>query len=1646
MNQKSVQKVKCAGFGKMAGFLILALLLVAALPGWAATIWPSTTVPGLVDGGADIPVELGVKFKSDVAGNVTAIRFYKATANTGTHVGNLWSSTGTLLGSVTFTGETASGWQQMNLTSPVAITAGTTYVVSYHCNPGHYSADLNYFASAGVDNAPLHALANSVSINGVYAYGSGSVFPNQTWNAANYWVDVVVATGPVPLTVTTSSLPGGFFNTAYSSSVAASGGTTPYTWSITAGTLPGGLTLNATSGAITGTPTATGTFNFTVQATDASAPVQTATKALSIVVSAVPTTATIWPSTTVPGLVDGGPDSAVELGVKFTSDVAGKISGIRFYKATANTGTHVGNLWSSTGTLLGSGTFSNETASGWQQMNFASLVNITAGTVYVASYHANVGHYSADLNYFAAAGVDNPPLHALASGTSINGVYAYGASSAFPNQTWNAANYWVDPVFQSAAPATLNSIAVSPASPTNFTGTTRQFTATATYSDGSTSNLTSVATWASGSTGVATINSGGLASAVAVGTSTISATLGSTSGNTLLTVKAPPTLNSIAVTPANPTNFVGNTQQFAATGTYSDGSTANVTSQATWASSATGVATINGAGLATSTGAGGSSISATIGAVSGATTLTVKAPATLGSITVTPPNPTVTASGTQQFTATGNYSDGTTQNLTAQVTWSSVTTTVATVNAAGLASAVSAGTSTIRATLGSVVGSTVLTVQAAPLVLGTSSVPNGALNAPYSSTLSASGGTTPYGWTITAGALPPGLALGASSGTISGTPTNIGTFNFTVRLSDAGSPVQTVTRAFTMVVAPSTPLLVITATANPFTAYHAEIVAAEGLNEFEQKDISTVTSANLGTYDVAILGEMTLTAAQVTTISNWVTAGGKLIAMRPDKKLAGLLGLADAGATLTNGYMLATPSGGIVNQTIQYHGVADKYTLAGATSVATLYSTATAPTANPAVTIQVVGTAGGQAVCFTYDLARSVVYTRQGNPAWSGQERDGQTPIRSDDLFYGAAAGDPQPDWVDLNKIAIPQADEQQRLLANLITYVNSNRKLMPRFWYFPSGAPAVIVMTGDDHANGGTIGRFNQYTSLSPAGSTVADWTAIRSSSYVFPAVPMTDAQAAAFNTAGFEIGLHLDTGCANYTAASVETMLSSQLSSFHSKFPSLPDPTTMRVHCIAWSDYTTMAQVEFAHGIRMDTSYYYWPSNWVLQRPGMFTGSGIPMRYATTQGNIIDVFQAVTQMTDESGQSFPSTCDALLDKALGPEGYYGAFVANMHTDFNPHGGSDGILQSATARGVPIISAKQLLTWVDAKNASAFKSIAWGNNRETFTIQANASAKNLQAMVPVPAGLQISNLKFNGSAISFSLKQIKGVQYAFFNAVSGDYEVNYVTDNTGPTVTGTFPLNGAASIDAGTGVLAAFNEGIAPATINASTITLKDSANAAVAGTVAYNPASLTAGFTPNVPLGLGKSYTATVKGGGAGVTDATGNPMVSDFVWSFTTANVYSLWSSADAPGVSDGGPDSAVELGVKFKSDVAGTVTGIRFYKSAANTGTHIGSLWSSTGTKLGTATFTNETASGWQTVLFSSPLAISANTTYVASYHSNNGHYSADLNYFSAALDSPPLHALANSTSVNGVYAYGASSVFPNQTWNAANYWVDVMFKP
>jgi phage tail sheath protein FI len=246
--------------------------------------------------------------------------------------------------------------------------------------------------------------------------------------------------------------------------------------------------------------------------------------------------------------------------------------------------------------------------------------------------------------------------------------------------------------------ATLKSIAVTPASPTIPAGATQQFTATGIYSDGSTLDLTSTATWNSATAATATISTTGsnigLATAVAAGTSAITAAKsGVTSPSVTLTVSTA-TLKSIAVTPANPTIPVGTSQQFTATGTYSDGSTQDLTSTATWNSATAATATINttgsNIGLATAVAAGTSAITAASGGVtSPSVTLTVSTAVPI-SIVVTPANPTVQVGLTQQLTATGRYSDGSTYDLTKIVLWTSAPPTVASVSGGGLATGLAA--------------------------------------------------------------------------------------------------------------------------------------------------------------------------------------------------------------------------------------------------------------------------------------------------------------------------------------------------------------------------------------------------------------------------------------------------------------------------------------------------------------------------------------------------------------------------------------------------------------------------------------------------------------------------------------------------------------------------------------------------------------------------------------------------------------------------------------------------------------------------------------------------------------------------------------------------------------------------------------------
>jgi hypothetical protein len=250
-------------------------------------------------------------------------------------------------------------------------------------------------------------------------------------------------------------------------------------------------------------------------------------------------------------------------------------------------------------------------------------------------------------------------------------------------------------------------------------------------------------------------------------------------------------------------------------------------------------------------------------------------------------------------------------------------------------------------------------------------------------------------------------------------------------------------------------------------------------------------------------------------------------------------------------------------------------------------------------------------------------------------------------------------------------------------------------------------------------------------------------------------------------------------------------------------------------------------------------------------------------------------------------------------------------------------------------------------------------------------------------------------------------------------------------TVTATTPANGATGVDPTKPVTAQLSA--APSSTPALTVS---SGAGPTAGTSSYDSSTRIVSFTPTNPLAWSTKYTATVTIGG--VTPAGGT-------WTFTTAaepptvSASTIFAINAVPANTAWNDPSAVQVGVRFSTSVAGTVTGIRFYKGTQNTGTHVGYLWSSTGALLATVTFSGESASGWQSATFATPVSIQPGVEYRASYHSTVGWYAVDLNGLTNPVSNPPLSTPANG----GVYLYGTA--YPANP-SPHNYWVDVFFVP
>lgn|GEM_PF-1049809 len=1119
----------------------------------------------------------------------------------------------------------------------------------------------------------------------------------------------------------------------------------------------------------------------------------------------------------------------LELGVKFIPSVDGRITGVRFYKQGAMSGTHTGRLWSVGGTPLKNAVFQSETASGWQTVTFDSPVSVTANTTYIASVTMADSRYISTANYFTSNIVNGPLTAPSSTSSGGNGVFN-GTGGTFPDNTSNSSNYWIDVSFYATDPPTVSSVAPTNGT-TNFepgdtvsatfdmgmdaaSFTSSGFTVkdsdsnavAGSYSyDGTSKTASFIATngfdtsktytaTLKGGTGTTVKNAAGIALAADY----------SWSFSTSSTNLCPCSLKD-HVAPDGAGSF--DESGAAELGVKVRPSTNGYITSLRFYKPLTSTETTHTGNIWSSTGTKLATVTFTNESDYGWQEAKLSSP-----LRVNADQTYVLSYGTTTavYTATGGALTGTTFGsgyLKAYADQASENTATG----SGTRNGVFVSTANSYPNVGSTNGTyywidadfSVSSSPDMPLEVGVTQPKSSAVGVKRDQVVTAKFNRPLDGATVTnstfrlfdkdnvqvsgtgtwdtakgVATFTPSTQLGAGqryTAKLAGTVADPGgttlgseyTWSFTT-----GSPVTTDPNA-----APGGPILVITDSSTS-SKYYTEILRTEGMNYYASKDISQVDAATLAAYKVVVMAEMTLSQPQADMLGTWVNGGGNLIAMRPDAKLAGLLGLTAAGTTRSNQYMLintaSAPGTGLVNETIQFKGTADNYSLNGASAIASFYSDAATATSNPAVTTKSVGAKGGTAVAFAYDLAKSVIRMHQGNQAWAGQSRDGDGAARANDLFFGNMSGDSQPDWVDLNKFHIPQADEQQRLLANVIIESAKDKQPMPRFWYMPGSYKTALVMAGDDHGLDNATGTeitLTNFLNNSRTDCSVLDWECDRASHYVYENSALTNSRASQFVGYKFEIGDHVGTSCnafASYAALSTE--YTTNLGTWRAKYTAVPNQLSHRYHCYIWSDWDSQARVDVAQGIRYDLNYVAFPSTWVGSRAPIMTGSAMNMRFTDASGAMLDVRQGVTNLDDQATTN--TNAAALLDNAIGSAGYYGIY--GTHYDMS-NSFDKTLIAAAKTRNVPMISSLQALTWLDGRNSSTFSSFGGSAGRFTFTVAAAEGAVGLRAMLPIAdAGGTLQTLALDSANVSYQTQTIKGEQYAVFDGQPGEYTATY--------------------------------------------------------------------------------------------------------------------------------------------------------------------------------------------------------------------------------------------------------------------------------
>jgi len=573
----------------------------------------------------------------------------------------------------------------------------------------------------------------------------------------------------------------------------------------------------------------------------------------------------------------------------------------------------------------------------------------------------------------------------------------------------------------------------------------------------------------------------------------------------------------------------------------------------------------------------------------------------------------------------------------------------------------------------------------------------------------------------------------------------------------------------------SEPILVLATSAN-YGTYTGEILRAEGFNEFIVDSLTDkkITPAYLARFDIVILSETAVTKEQNTVLSDYVKNGGNLIAFRPDKQLGELFGIIQTNSPVKEGYIKIDTTNdtgrGLVGETMQFHGYSDIYKLNGGEEIASLFLNSGYAAGFPSVVLNNYGK--GHAAAYTYNLPKSIVLTRQGNPDWAGEERDKVDGPTATDLFY-PLKGEVQ--WNDPEKIAIPQADEQMRLLSHIIEKFAGFNKPIPRLWYFPDNYKCIFIFTIDGEDSRETD-IDNEIKDVQNKGGNA---TLYEIGTYIYASTVNK------WRSDGHEVAIHYN-DVPNYdnpTYSNMITVFDTMTANFKKAYGIIP--VTGRNHWAVWcskdslgmKDFAEQVVIEEKYGLGMDCNYYQFGGNKVYPNwiggVGHFTGSGIPMKFADVTGRILDIYQSNTQLPDETWlkENIESKSKILIDRSLDEENY--TYInANYHTWYWGECREAGlrVLDYCNTRGVPVWTAERVYKFLKMKDEAVFSDIKWSNNTLAFKLTSGINnPEGLTFLLPsIHGDLEISSVTVNRQNIKFDRIIIKGSEYASVTLTPG--------------------------------------------------------------------------------------------------------------------------------------------------------------------------------------------------------------------------------------------------------------------------------------